>query len=68
MPDIQAQADATPRRLGSQCQKQHSSDTSAANLLGYPDGDLRRMVIDIECRLLIAGELPRPRGADCHGI
>ena len=68
MPDIQAQADATLRRLGGQCSQQLFSNASAANVFGYADGDLRRVVIDIECRLLIAGELSRPRGPDRYGI
>jgi hypothetical protein len=60
VPDIQAHADAPPRRLANQGM-QHSSDPSAASLRLYPNGDLGGTPVDEERRLLIACELPRPR-------
>jgi hypothetical protein len=61
VPDIQAQADAPPRRLANQGMQQHSSDPSAANVRLYTNGDLGGTPVDEERRLLIACELPRPR-------
>ena len=68
MPDIQAEADAPLRRLGKQGVQQHSSDPPTAKVRLYPDRDLGRMLVDEECRLLIGGELPRPRRAYCHPV
>jgi hypothetical protein len=34
----------------------------------YPNRDLGRTLIDEECRLLIARELPRPRGTYCCAV
>jgi hypothetical protein len=61
VPDIQAKANAPPRRLGEQGAQQHSSDPSTASVRLHPDRDLGRTRVDKECRLLIAYELPRPR-------
>jgi hypothetical protein len=66
--DIQAQANAPLRRLGKQGVQQHSSDPTTAKVRLYPDRDLGRVLVDEECRLLIGGELPRPRRTYCHAV
>ncbi len=61
VPDIEAQANAPPRRLANQGVQQHSSDPPTASVRLYPDRDLGRARVDEEGRLLIGCELPRPR-------
>jgi hypothetical protein len=68
VPDVQAQADAPLSRLGKQGVQQHSSDPPTANVRLYPDRDLGRALVDEERRLLIACELPRPRGTYCCAV
>jgi hypothetical protein len=68
VPDIQAQANAAPGRLAKQGVQQHSSDPATANVRLYPNRDLGRTLIDEECRLLIACELPRSRRTYCHAV
>jgi hypothetical protein len=68
VPDIKAQADAPPRRLGNQGVQQHSSGPATAKVQFYPNRDLGCALVDEERRLLIACELPCPRRPYCCAV